>query len=283
MRLSCLPVSLYPELASGHLTVGDWFRTAASLGLDGSDLSVAHVVSRSPAHLDELERQAAEAGVLIAMLATYTDFTHPSADERARQVDDLRRWIDAAARLGAAMIRVTAGQARPDVSETAGLDWAVAGLTSCLDQATRAGIRLLFENHVRGSIWTQNDFTQPGSRFLEIVRRTDATPLGILFDTANSLALAEDPVVLFDQIKDRVGAVHLSDLRCAGTFEPVALGSGVAPIGPLLRRIVARGFDDWISIEEASRTGPDAFRAAVAFADRAWVSAGGSARRQPHQ
>jgi len=53
--------------------------------LDVADLSVAHVASRAPAYLSGLRREAREAGVQIAMLALYSDFTHPDATERRRQ------------------------------------------------------------------------------------------------------------------------------------------------------------------------------------------------------
>jgi sugar phosphate isomerase/epimerase len=42
--------------------------------------------------------------------------------------------------------------------------------------------------------------------------------------------------------------------------------------------MVGRGFDGWLSIEEASRTGEEGFRQAVAYADAAWVRAGGRSR-----
>src|SRR5262245_8508560 len=127
MKLSCLPVSLYPDLAAGRLTPGGWFQLAKSLGLDGADLSVAHVTSRAPAYLDGLRQAAAMAGVQIVMLATYSDFTHPDAAERARQVEDIRSWIEAAARMGVTFLRLTAGQAHPGVAEDAGLGWAAEG------------------------------------------------------------------------------------------------------------------------------------------------------------
>jgi sugar phosphate isomerase/epimerase len=278
MRLSCLPVSLYPDLTSGRLTLGGWFRRAAELGLDGADISVMHVLSREPAYLDGLRSEAADVGVTIAMLATYTDFTHPLSDERARQVDDLRRWIDAAARLGTPMIRVTAGQAHPGVVEADGLTWAAAGLTACLAQAEAAGIQLLYENHGRGAAWTYDDFTRPAGRFLDVVRRTDGSGLRLLFDTANNLALNEDPQEVFAQVKHRVGAVHVFDFRRRGAHEPVVIGTGVAPIAEILRELVAFGYDGWISIEEASKTGPNAFTTAVAFVDRTWAAAGGTPR-----
>jgi sugar phosphate isomerase/epimerase len=281
VRLSCLPVSLYGDLAAGRLTLDAWFRAAASLGLDGADLSVAHVISREPGYLDRLRKQASDAGVQITTLVTYSDFTHPDSDYRTRQIEDVRDWIAAGRRLGVSFLRLTAGQAHADVSEPSGLTWAAEGLTACLDVAREAGVRLLYENHVRGSVWSRNDFTQPSSRFLDVVRRTAGTGLEVLFDTANCLVLHDDPFRLLDGVIGRVGALHLSDIRAAGAFEPTVLGTGAAPIERLLRRVVASGFDGWISIEEASRTGMQGFRDAVSFADRAWICAGGQPRGAP--
>jgi sugar phosphate isomerase/epimerase len=278
MQLSCLPVSLYPDFAAGRQTLGDWFRLAAALGLDGADVSVAHLPDRRPAALDTLRQAATDAGVPIVMLATYSDFTHPDPWERARQRDDLRGWIQAAARLGVVFLRLTAGQAYAGVVEEVASGWAVEGLTACLEEAAAAGVQLLYENHVRGAVWRRNDATQAADRFLEVVRRTAGSGLGLLFDTANSLVLGDDPLALLHQVSDRVRAVHVSDLRRAGAFEPTVVGTGVAPIPELLQILVARGFDGWVSIEEASHTGEDGFRRARAYADQAWQAAGGQPR-----
>ena len=278
VRLSCLPVSLYADLSAGRLTLGDWFRRAAALRLDAADVSAIHLPDRRPAALDALRQEADDAGVPIAMLATYSDFTHPDAAERARQIDDVRHWIDAGERLGAGALRVTAGQARPRVGDGEGMAWVVDGLLASVEHAAAAGVRLLFENHVRGAPWELNDFTQSASRFLDVARRTRGTGIGILFDTANNLVLNESPVEVLDAVIDRVTAVHLSDIARTGAFEPTVVGTGVSPIPELLHRLVASGFDGWVSIEEASRTGPGAFDQAVAFADRAWVEAGGRSR-----
>jgi sugar phosphate isomerase/epimerase len=273
MKLSCLPVSLYPDLRAGRLTLGDWFRTAASLGLN-----VADVTDRAPAALDGLRRQALDAGIAPCMLVTYSDFTHPDAAYRKRQADDVRAWIDAAERLGVTFLRLTAGQAHPGVSERDGLAWATEGLTACLEAAQGAGVKLLYENHTKGSIWEHSDFTQPADRFLEVVRRTASTDLGVLFDTANCLALNDDPSAVLEAVVDRVGAIHLSDIRCRGSFEPTTIGTGATPLRRLLGQLVASGFDGWINIEEASRTGLEGFKRAIAFVDETWVEAGGAAR-----
>ena len=279
MKLSCLPVSLYPDLSAGKRTLQDWFLFAAELGLDGADVSVVHLASTDAAYLQTLREQAADAGVQIAMLVTYADFTHPDAAERARQIEELRRYIGVAAELGTPYIRVTAGQAHPGLNRAEAIEWAVAGLTACLDDAASQGVTLAYENHTKGYAWTYNDFSQPSDIFLEIVARTEGTGLRILFDTANTLATGDDPLRVLAQVKDRVSVIHTNDIARVGYFEPVLLGAGVSPIVPIYQTLRENGFDGWISVEEASKTGEEGFRRAIPYADQAWVAAGGKPRR----
>ncbi len=273
MKFSCLPVSLYPDLTAGRRTLPDWFQFAAALGLDGADISVVHLQSHEPAYLQTLRRQAEAAGVQIAMLVTYADFTHPDAAERQRQVEEIRAFCDVAAQLGAAFMRVTAGQAHPGVERAEGIAWAVDGLTACLDKAAQTGVTLCYENHTKGYAWTYNDFSQPADRFLEIVKRTAGTSLRLLYDTANTLGSGDDPIAVLEQVQDRIAVVHVNDIREAGRFEPVLLGTGVAPIQAIFRKLRQRGFDGWISIEEASRTGEEGFRRAIPYAQQQWLEA----------
>lgn len=278
MKLSCLPVSLYPELSAGRWTLADWFRFAAELGLDGADVSVVHLGGTDAANLRTVRGQAQDAGVQIAMLVSYADFTHPDAGERARQVDEIRRYVAAAHDLGAEFVRVTAGQAHPGLAQDAALGWAVDGLTACLDDAVQAGITLTYENHTKGYAWTYNDFSQPASVFLEIVARTEGSGLRVLYDTANTLATGDDPLAVLEAVKHRVAAIHTNDIARAGFFEPVVLGEGVAPIIPIYRTMIETGFDGWVIVEEAGKQGEAGFRKAIPYADWAWGQAGGKPR-----
>lgn len=270
MKYSCLPVSFYPDFMAGRRTLADWFRFAAELGLDGADISVAHLASLDHAYLDGLRQQAVDAGVQIAMIVTYADFTHPDAAVRARQVDEIRAYLDAATRLGIAYVRLTAGQRHPGIERSAGIDWAVTGLTSCLDHAAQVGITLLYENHTKGAVWTYNDFSQPADIFLEIVRQTEGTGLHLLYDTANTLATGDDPLAVLEQVKQRVAVVHVNDIQRAGYFEPCLTGTGVAPIQAIFATLHEIGFDNWISVEEASKLGEEGFRRAIPYVKRLW-------------
>jgi len=281
MKLTCLPVSLYQDLSAGKRTLADWFSLAAQLGLDGADMSVAHLPSRKAEDLHTLRQQADSAGVPIVTLVTYSDFTHPDPAERARQIDELQANIDAAAELGASFLRVTAGQAHPGVDRTSGIAWAVVGLTACLEEAAAAQVNLVYENHSIGYGWTYFDFSYPADVFLEIAAQTEGTGLGILYDTANTLSRGDDPFLVLAAIKHRLKMVHVNDIRRPGHFEPVLVGTGVAPIKGIFQALHTAGFDGWICLEEAGRMDQEGFRRAVPYVDELWEKVGGVPRIAP--
>jgi sugar phosphate isomerase/epimerase len=162
-----------------------------------------------------------------------------------------------------------------------GIAWAIKGLTACTGEAAQVGLKLVYENHTIGYGWSRVDFSQPADIFNEIVMFTEGSGLEVLYDTANNLARGDNPLAVLKRNIHRIAVLHLSDIRRAGRFEPVVLGSGVAPIVPVLREMIAVGFGDWASVEEASKTGEAGFRQAIAYAEQAWVEAGGAARKRP--
>ena len=86
------------------------------------------------------------------------------------------------------------------------------------------------------------------------------------------LAVDDDPLAVLDAVLPRVAAVHASDIRQTGAFEPVLLGSGVTPLKPIFRRLQAAGFDGWVSVEEASKTGEEGFRQAIRNVRELWLN-----------
>jgi sugar phosphate isomerase/epimerase len=278
MKLSCLPVSLYPDLTDKKRTLPDWFLFGSALGLDGVDISVVHLESHQPEYLRGLRSQAADYGLVIAMMVTYADFTYPDAQERSRHVDDVRRFIDVGAELGLTFLRVTAGQDHPGLDRAQATDWAVDGLTACLPDAQAAGITLLYENHTKGYAWTHTDFSMPTDIFLDIVQRTEDSGLMLLFDTANTVAVGDDPLPVLAQVKHRIRCIHVNDIRQAGTYEPVVHGTGVAPIQAVFEAMIADGYDGWVSVEEASKSDERGFEIAIQYCDRTWAAAGGAPR-----
>ncbi len=51
-------VSLYQSMSAGEMTLTDYFGFASALGLDGADVSVAHLDSYAPSYLHSLQTVA---------------------------------------------------------------------------------------------------------------------------------------------------------------------------------------------------------------------------------
>jgi len=271
MKLSCLPVSYFGDIIAGRMSIGQWAREAAEIGLDAIDLSIALLTRRDAAHVKTVREDVNAAGLGIAMVTTYPDFTHPEASERARQSGVLADDIAAAAALGAELVRVTAGQAHPTTTRANGIAWAAAGLAGAVPIARQSGVRLVYENHAKPAVWDYVDFSHPTDIFEAIVGATAGTGLGINFDTANTVAYGDDPIALLKRVRHRLVSVHIADTACVGKLQPVVVGTGVAPLRGIFRLLHAWGFDGWMCIEEASGTGRAGVAAAVDFVRGAWT------------
>ena len=273
MKLSCLPVSWFGDILSGRMSLEEWMRFAVGLGLDAIDFTVLFLKNRDASYLDSLREAILRHGLELCMLTCYPDFTHPNAVERARQVEEMVVNIRAAARLGAKLVRMTAGQRHPGVNREQGVEWAIEGLRQVLPEADRLGITLAYENHTKGTPWQYWDFSQPTEIFLEILNGLADTSLAVNFDTANALVGNEDPLALLEAVKEKVISVHAADIRAPGSLEPVVLGAGVVPFHKIFSILKGNGFDGWICIEEASRTGHVGFEKAVSFVRGVWEEA----------
>jgi hypothetical protein len=60
------------------MNTSQWALEGARAGLDGIDLSVLFQKSGDPAYLDKTRQEIEEAGIQVAMVTTYPDFTQPT-------------------------------------------------------------------------------------------------------------------------------------------------------------------------------------------------------------
>ena len=273
MKLSCLPVSLYDNIFSGKSSVADWIRFGAELGLDAVDFSIKFFPQRDEHILNTVRTIVAKRGLNVCMIACYSDFSHPDPDQRAQELTNLKSDITLAKSLGAKFVRVTAGQNHPGIEHKMAVRWVTDGFRHALDAAEKQGVTLAYENHTKGAPWQYWDFSQPSEIFLEILDALSDTPLGVCFDTANPLVLKEDVLELLDAVIDRVVVLHVFDMREAGEFDPVRVGTGASPIPQIFTRMQRTNYDGWLSIEEASRLGRRGFEEAITYVRQTWEQA----------
>jgi hypothetical protein len=108
------------------------------------DLMTATLVSLEPEYLDELRAAAERAGCMLTNLKMNQrglDMASVDEAERRRALDEYKRTIDAAARLGVRWVRPLPSTNRPDIKLLA------ASYRELMDYGAKRGIGLLIENN----------------------------------------------------------------------------------------------------------------------------------------
>lgn len=114
------------------------------------DLMTATLPSVEPEYLDQLRSRAEKHGCVITNLKmnqTGIDMASPNPDARRKALDEYRRTIDAAQRLGCRWVRPAPQKNRPDLTLLA------ASYRQLIDYAGPKGISLLVENNA----WMRDD------------------------------------------------------------------------------------------------------------------------------
>jgi sugar phosphate isomerase/epimerase len=273
MKLSCLPVSFFDQIINGSMSIREWAAFGAEIGLDAIDLSVLFFESLDSAYLENMRGEIVSAGMNVAMVTAYPDFTHPDQDQRKKEIDRLISYIRAVGEIGGKMLRCTSGQAHPGLKDEDGIRWALEGLRACEDAAREAGVQLVLENHGKPGCWEYTDFDQPTPIFLALAERIKDTSVKINFDTANPLVANDDSVDVLKKVSDQVFSIHAADTSTRGELNHVLLGTGLVPFDKLFGYLKNIGFDGWICMEENSKMGEEGVKKAAEYIRKTWVKA----------
>jgi len=270
MKLSWLPVSYFEALISGDMSPGTWPDEALRLGLSTVDVSINFFRMPGTWRPTEFRHELDRRKLDVAVFNTYPDLTHPDARQREVEHRQFRRDIAVAIETGARMVRVTAGQAHPEISRKTGIELAVDGLTRAAKVAREAGIRAVFENHSKPNVWQYADFAHPADTFLAIAEQLRSAPIGILFDTANAYARNDNPMNILEAVISRVECVHIADTASCGHLRPMVIGTGVVDFESIFDSLIRADYQAWFSIEEASGAGSAGIAEAVHFVRQHW-------------
>lgn len=186
MRVGCCAYSYRQYLGNyrdprspkpGAETLESFMQRCSDLDLDGVELTSYYFESTDDAYLNRLKAHACRLGLHISGAAVGNNFCQADPAERARQVADVKKWTDAAYRLGAPCLRVFAGPVPAGQTEEACVGWVVDSLKACADHAEPMGVILALENH--GGITTRVE------QVLDLIRRVGSDCVKVNLDTGN--------------------------------------------------------------------------------------------------
>ena len=285
-RLAAFPKAFMQALCKdGSMTVSEWIRLAAPLGLDGLEWYAGFLEMADEGNWPRFRREVEALGMTIPMMCCSPDFTHPDAAFRAREIAKQKRWIDMSAALGGSFCRVLSGQRRPELSIDEGVRLAAESIEACLPHAESRGITLVIENHYKDDFWEYPEFAQQMDVFCRLVDRIHHPRFGVNYDPSNTFLAGEDPLELLRRVSDRVVTMHASDRSLiSGTLEDLRreesgavgyakrlkhgeIGKGLNDYDAIFGELARQGRCTWVSIEDGVN-GMDELVRSVAFLKR---------------
>lgn len=177
LRSAICAYSFRDALKAKTMTYDDLVRMAVDYDIDGLDLTVYWFPDTSDGFLLPLKRLAYKSGVEIYSLSVRTEMTQPTPELQQKELAELKKWVDAAAVLGAGHIRVFGGKVPKGATEEQAASWVTEVLKRGADYAGKKGVILGLENH--GGI------TEKADAIVKIVKQVDSPWVGVNVDTGN--------------------------------------------------------------------------------------------------
>jgi L-ribulose-5-phosphate 3-epimerase len=234
-RTGLVAYSYRQALQAKAMTYEDLIRIAVETGTDGIDMTVYWLPATTDDYLLPLRRLAYRNRVEIYSVGTRVRLAQPTAELRQQQLDELRKWLDVAQKVGATHVRVFGG-AKPD---GATLEQAIGFAAETLKRgAEYAGARgLILGVEDDGGI---TDFARDT---IEIVKRADSPWAGMNLDIGNFR-----PPAVYDQIDMSIPYAVSTHVKTE-----VALDDGTtrapADLDRVFRMFAAHGFRGYMGLE----------------------------------
>jgi sugar phosphate isomerase/epimerase len=219
----------------------------------------------SPSRIEQSMRDVADRGLHISSVDSSSSMHESDPQKRKQQLDDARRFIDLASKLGVPYIRVFGNQIEGTPEET------IARVASALrelgDYAGRKNVTVLLESH--------GDFTH-SPMLREIFEKADSPHVALLWDANHTyIQGGENPDYTVKQLGKYIRHTHLKDSVGTGNETHYVLtGQGDVPVKRQVQLLVDIGYKGYYSYEWEKAWHPDLQDPEIAFPDYARVMTG---------
>ena len=177
LRTAICAYSFREQLKDRSMSYADLVRLAVDLGVDGLDMTVYWMPSTLDDFLPPLRGIAYRMGVDIYSISIRSEMTRATRELQDAEFTTIKKWVDAADRLGAGHIRVFGGNVPKGATVEQASGWATEVLKRAAEYSGSKGIILGLENH--GGV------TERAETIIKIVRAVNSPWVGINLDTGN--------------------------------------------------------------------------------------------------
>ena len=184
----------------------------------------------------------------------------PKGEERTKNLDEGKRFIDLAAKLNCPYIRVFPNQIPKDRDRQETLNLIIEGLKELGAYASNTNVTVLLESH--GELIYKKD--------LLFVMEGAASPhVGLVWDVCNMwIVTKEPPEEVYASLKPYIKHTHIKDLKIEnGKEEYVLLGTGIVPIFQAIDLLYKNNYPGYYSFEWEKLWHPEILDPQIALAD----------------
>lgn len=182
LKTSLNAYSFNASLTDGSMTISDMLDFCAANGFEGVDITGYYFKGYPNVPPDEylfqIKRKAAKLGVEISGTGVRNDFTIADKTKREQEIVLVKNWIELAAKIGAPVIRIFAGnQKNEGITREQVSDWMLKDIQTCVDYGKQHGVIIGLQNH--------NDFIQTADQVIRIIEAINSEWLGLILDTGS--------------------------------------------------------------------------------------------------
>ena len=184
----------------------------------------------------------------------------PKGDERTKNLDEGKRFIDLAAKLNCPYIRVFPNQIPKDRDRQETLNLIIEGLKELGAYASNSNVTVLLESH--GELIYKKDL-------LYVMEGATSKHVGLVWDVCNMwIVTKESPEEVYASLKTYIRHTHIKDLKIEnGKEEYVLLGTGIVPIFQAIDLLYKNNYPGYYSFEWEKLWHPEITDPQIALAD----------------
>ena len=179
LKTSLNSYSFSKPLLSGEMNLDQLIEFCALNQIDAVDLTAYYFPGYPEVPSDEylyhIKQKAFLLGVEISGTGVRNDFTEQDPAKLKASVDLVKKWIIAAEKMGAPVIRVFSGAADlKGLSRAEAVDQVVRMMNECVAFGKTHGVVVAIQNH--------NDFIKTADQAIEIIQRVNSEWCGLILD-----------------------------------------------------------------------------------------------------
>jgi len=253
MKLAMCHYSFHRTWAAQKWTADRLAEEVAKLGIEGIDYHT-RFVGDLPDAAEQILAAVKKHKLTLSGLSFSNDFNQDGKDAFRRQVEQVKAWIQLAAKLKAPVSRIFGGAlpraARLEAkARGAAMQRVMDGLGEVVAEAEKHGVVLALENH--GGLPATAD------EQIEAIRAIDSPSLKATIDVGNYMMVGEEGHVSTAKVVPYAAYVHFKDNKKVPTDETpwgwkvgaATLGDGAVDLAACYRALRDGGYDGYIAIE----------------------------------